>query len=149
MRATFAFLLLVLAVQISVGKRDANWKFLEKFIVKSRTFDKEKLPSNFKHRFLRGRGSQPGLSAASIEDAVVELLKENQAPIQPNQHRVSKRVKSNCTENILIKSQQTAQCTVGQTAAIIECYIFVWAYKGSKMDSKNEVKLVVSFFYSV
>ena len=105
MRATFAFLLLVLAVQISVGKRDANWKFLEKFIVKSRTFDKEKLPSNFKHRFLRGRGSQPGLSAASIEDAVVELLKENQAPIQPNQHRVSKRVKSNCTENILIKSQ--------------------------------------------
>ena len=37
-------------------------------------------------------------------------------------------------------------CAVGQTAAIIECYIFVWSYKGSKTDSQNVVKLVVSFF---
>ena len=36
--------------------------------------------------------------------------------------------------------------TVGQTAAIIESYIFVWSYKGSKMDSKKVVELVESLF---
>ena len=35
---------------------------------------------------------------------------------------------------------------MGQTAAIIDSYIFVWSYKGSKMDSKNVVKLFVSLF---
>ena len=39
-----------------------------------------------------------------------------------------------------------SHCTVGQTAAIIESYNFVWSYKGSETDSKNVEKLVVSFF---
>ena len=45
-----------------------------------------------------------------------------------------------------ITTRAVMHCTVGQTAAIIESYIFVWSYKGSKTDSKNVVKLVVSLF---
>ena len=47
---------------------------------------------------------------------------------------------------INVQSLITVQGTVGQTAAIIDSYIFVWSYKGSKMDSKNVVKLFVSLF---
>ena len=50
-----------------------------------------------------------------------------------------------CLASIFFQNVKTAlltepsktQCTVGQTAAKIESYIFVWPYKGSKTDSKK------------